>query len=168
MKNYLKSLILVALACFGLQAQTISSGPLTGATNNLISTTGVAISVLTLFDTSGAANLMVVYDNDVVTTTNITRPAYVSVTKYSTNQISSYTNIYGVVNSITNTILATLYTTNAAATSEANRVLTAVVPANGSLTFDAATYGVLGTTRGLVIKATAAGQYLTSFKSLPY
>jgi hypothetical protein len=168
MKNYLKSLILVALACFGLQAQTISSGALTAATNNLVSTTGVAINVLTLFDTSGSANPMIVYDNDVVTTTNITRPAYVSVTKYNTNVTSTFTNIYGVISTNTSAYLYTLYTTNAQATAEANRVLTVVVPASGSVTFDAATYGVLGTTRGLVIKSTGAGQYLTSFKSLPY
>lgn len=169
MKNFfLKSLLFVALS-LGIQAQTITSGGLTGATNNLVSTVGQSITYLTLTDTSGTNNLVIVYDNDVATTTNIVRPAYTAKSYYATNIVNSYTNPFGVTQSVTNSVLYPLETSVAATTNEANRIFVGTIPANGSLTFSAATYGgPLGTTRGVVIKAANAGNYLMQSKQLPY
>lgn len=168
MKFFSKILLSLVLA-FGLKAQTITSGTLTAATNNVLSTTGLSIAVLSLTDTSGVTNAIVVYDNDVATSTNIVRPAYISVALTPTVTIDTWTNLFGIVNSITNTVLVRSFTTNSATTNEANRVLTVYLSGNGTVSFNKATYGgPLGTTRGLVIRPVGAASYIMQSSPLPY
>ena len=154
-------LLALTAAAFG---QITSSGTVASGVN-LISSTPVQINSIQLFDTSGAANTITLYDNDSASSTNRVRQAYTITTQYSTNVVMSFTNFTGVVQSYTNTVLATVNTTVAAATNQARRVFTFTLPANGTVTFTP-TYPQ-GTTYGLQLKATGAGVYNANIQPLP-
>jgi uncharacterized protein YndB with AHSA1/START domain len=76
----------------------------------------------------------------------------------------SFTNFTGVVQSYTNTVLATINTTIPPATNQARRVFTFRLPASGTITFTP-TYPA-GTTFGLQISATGAGVYNANIQPL--
>ena len=152
------------LALAGLiVAEVISGSFASGIT--AISTNGVSIANIQLSDTSGAANTVVVYDNDSSTSTNRVYAAYTSTVQYTTNVVMSFTNFTGVAQSYTNTVLKVDNTTVAAATNQARRVFTFRLPANGTVTFTP-TYSQ-GTTFGLQLSATGAGGYNIDRQPLP-
>jgi hypothetical protein len=76
----------------------------------------------------------------------------------------SFTNFTGVVQSYTNTVLATVNTTIAASTNQARRVFTFRLPSNGTVTFTP-TYAA-GTTFGLQLNAVGAGAYNADIQPL--
>ena len=152
------------LALAGLiVAEVISGSFASGITS--ISTNGVSIANIQLSDTSGAANTVVVYDNDSASSTNRVYAAYTSTVQYTTNVVMSFTNFTGVAQSYTNTVLKVDNTTVAAATNQARRVFTFRLPANGTVTFTP-TYSQ-GTTFGLQLSATGAGGYNIDRQPLP-
>ena len=152
------------LALAGLiVAEVISGSFASGIT--VVSTNGVSIANIQLSDTSGAANTVVVYDNDSSTSTNRVYAAYTSTVQYTTNVVMSFTNFTGVAQSYTNTVLKVDNTTVAAATNQARRVFTFRLPANGTVTFTP-TYSQ-GTTFGLQLSATGAGGYNIDRQPLP-
>ena len=152
------------LALAGLiVAEVISGSFASGITS--ISTNGVSISNIQLSDTSGAANTVVVYDNDSTTSTNRVYAAYTAVTQSTAPVVMTFTNFTGVVQSYTNTLLTTTNITVAAATNQARRVFTFRLPANGTMTFTP-TYSQ-GTTFGLQLSATGAGGYNVDRQPLP-
>jgi hypothetical protein len=159
------SAFIAALFAFAIMAigQSVSGSLTSGI--NLISTSGVRIKGLELFDTSGAANTVILYDNDSSSTTNRVRAAYQAVTQYSTNVVMTFTNFAGVVQSSTNNVLATVTSTVAATTNEARRVYQVVVPANSTVTIAPST--PLGTTYGFQIRSTGAALYNASYNTLP-
>ena len=162
----MKRILSLIIGLFALA--TITHAQVSGSfTNgvNLLSTTGVRLFQLHIFNTSGAANTFVLYDNDSATSTNRARPAYDLVTQYSTNVVMTFTNFAGVVQTSTNTVLARVTTTVAAATNEARRVYQVVVPASGDVLI--APSSPLGTTYGLSVWATSNALYNASFNTIP-
>jgi len=152
------------LALAGLiVAEVISGSFASGIT--VVSTTGVSISNIQLSDTSGAANTVVVYDNDSASSTNRIYLAYTAVTQTTAPVVMTFTNFTGVVQSYTNTVLTTTNTTVGISTNQARRVFTFRLPANGTLTFTP-NYAQ-GTTFGLQLSATGAGGYNIDRQPLP-
>jgi len=152
------------LALAGLiVAEVISGSFASGIT--VVSTTGVSLSNIQLSDTSGAANTVVVYDNDSASSTNRVYLAYTAVTQSTAPVVMTFTNFTGVVQSYTNTVLTTTNITVAQATNQARRVFTFRLPANGTVTFTP-TYSQ-GTTFGLQLSATGAGGYNIDRQPLP-
>jgi hypothetical protein len=162
MKNFVKYFA-TFLAMAGLLAAEVISGTFASGITSL-STNGVSISNIQLTDTSGAANTVVVYDNDSSTSTNRVYAAYTGVLQYTTNVVMSFTNFTGVAQSYTNTVLATLNTTVAASTNQARRVFTFRLPASGTVTFTP--IYPAGTTFGLQFSATGAGGYNANVQPL--
>jgi hypothetical protein len=157
---FITALFAMAIMAYG----QVISGSLTAGIN-LLSTTGVRIKGLELFDTSGSANTIILYDNDSASSTNRARPAYQAVTQYSTNVVMTFTNFAGVVQSSTNTVLATVTSTVAATTNEARRVYQVVVPGNSTVTIAPTT--PLGTTYGFQIRTVGTALYNASYNTLP-
>ena len=162
MKNFVKYFA-TFLAMAGLLAAEIVSGTFTSAILS-ISTNGVSIRNFQVVDTSAAANTVILYDNDSTTSTNRVYNAYTAVTQYTTNVVMSFTNFTGVVQSYTNTVLATVSTNIPAVTNQARRVFTFTLPASGTVTFTP--NSPQGTTFGLQLKAVGAGVYNADIQQL--
>lgn len=152
-------LLLSVAAAFGQTSGTLASGV------NLISSSGARIASFQVFDTSGANNIITLYDNDSASSTNRVRAAYTTTTVYSTNVVMSFTNFAGVVQTSTNTVLASVNSTVAASTNEARRVFRISVPANGTVTV--APTAPYGTTFGVQVFATGAAAYNLDSQPLP-
>ena len=160
MKNLFKYFVtFVAMA--GLLAAEVVSGTFSSGIT-VVSSVGQSVSNFSLTDTSGAANTVVLYDNDSATSTNRVYAAYTGVVQYTTNIVMSFTNFTGVAQSYTNTVLKTDNITVAAATNQARRVFTFRLPANGTVTFTPS-YAA-GVTFGLQLSATGAGAYNASIQ----
>jgi hypothetical protein len=162
MKNMFKYISLFLLATFSMFADVVSGTFASGIT--LLSTNSTSIRNIQLTDTSGAANTVVVYDNDSASSTNRVYLAYTSVVQYTTNVVMSFTNFTGVAQSYTNTVLKTDNISVGPATNQARRVFTFRLPANGTVTFTP-TYAA-GTTFGLQLSATGAGGYNADIQPL--
>lgn len=163
MKNLFKYFVTFVSATAMLFAEVISGTFSSGIT--VVRSTGQSVSNFSLTDTSGAANTVVLYDNDSATSTNRVYAAYTGVVQYTTNVVMSFTNFTGVAQSYTNTVLKTDNITVAASTNQARRVFTFRVPANGTVTFTP-TYPA-GVTYGLQLSATGAGAYNADIQPLP-
>jgi hypothetical protein len=158
-KYFVSFMAMAALVFAEVVSGTFSSGI------TVVSTTGVSINNIQLTDTSGAANTVVVYDNDSASSTNRVFAGYTGAVQYTTNVVMSFTNFTGVAQSYTNTVLKVDNITVAAATNQARRVFTFRLPANGTVTFTP-TYPA-GTTFGLQLSATGAGGYNIDRQPLP-
>ena len=163
MKQFLKYFVSFMAMAALVFAEVVSGTFSSGIT--VVSTTGVSINNIQLTDTSGAANTVVVYDNDSASSTNRVFAAYTGAVQYTTNVVMSFTNFTGVAQSYTNTVLKVDNITVAAATNQARRVFTFRLPANGTVTFTP-TYSA-GTTFGLQLNATGAGGYNIDRQPLP-
>jgi hypothetical protein len=162
MKNFVKYFA-TFLAMAGLIAAEVVSGTFTSAILSL-STNGVSIRNFQVVDTSGAANTVILYDNESTTSTNRVYAAYTAVTQTTAPVVMTFTNFTGVVQSYTNTVLTTTNITVAAATNQARRVFTFTLPANGTVTFTPTS--PQGTTFGLQLKAVGAGVYNADIQPL--
>lgn len=160
MFRYLAASLLLSLTAFG---ETFTD-TFTSSVKS-ISTTPVSISSVQLYDTSGAANIVILYDNNSTTLTNRVYAAYTGVTQYTTNVVQSFTDFTGVAVLRTNTLLATVNVAVAAATNQARRVWTVTIPANGFVTLSPTT--PQGTTFGLNLKAVGTGSYNIDLNPLP-
>jgi len=163
MKQFLKYFVSFMAMAALVFAEVVSGTFSSGIT--VVSTTGVSINNIQLTDTSGAANTVVVYDNDSASSTNRVFAAYTGAVQYTTNVVMSFTNFTGVAQSYTNTVLKVDNITVAGATNQARRVFTFRLPANGTVTFTP-TYPA-GTTFGLQLSATGAGGYNIDRQPLP-
>jgi hypothetical protein len=162
MKNFVKYFA-TFLAMAGLIAAEVISGTFASGIT-LLSTNGVSISNIQLTDTSGAANTVVVYDNDSASSTNRIYAAYTAVTQSTAPVVMTFTNFTGVVQSYTNTVLTTTNVTVGISTNQARRVFTFRLPASGTITFTPI-YSQ-GTTFGLQFSATGAGGYNANIQPL--
>jgi hypothetical protein len=163
MKNFVKYFA-TFLAMAGLIAAEVVSGTFTSAILSL-STNGVSIRNFQVVDTSGAANTVILYDNESTTSTNRVYAAYTAVTQTTAPVVMTFTNFTGVVQSYTNTVLTTTNVTIAAATNQARRVFTFTLPASGTVTFTPTS--PQGTTFGLQLKAVGNGVYNADIQPLP-
>ena len=160
MKNFVKYFA-TFLAMAGLLAAEVISGTFASGITSL-STNGVSISNIQLTDTSGAANTVVVHDNDSSTSTNRVYASYTATTQSTAPVVMTFTNFTGVVQSYTNIVLTTTNTVIPAATNQARRVFTFRVPASGTVTFTP-NYAA-GVTFGLQLSATGTGAYNASIQ----
>jgi hypothetical protein len=128
----------------------------------VVASAGQSVSNFSITDTSGAANTVVLYDNDSASSTNRIYQAYTGVVQYTTNVVMSFTNFTGVAQSYTNTVLKTDNVTVGISTNQARRVFTFRVPASGTVTFTP-NYAA-GVTFGLQLSATGAGAYNASIQ----
>ncbi len=145
-------------------AQTSASANLSAGLN-LVSSLPGQIVRLQLTDTSGSANTFIVYDSDSTSTTNRVKPAYFARTFYNTNEVVTVTNALGRVETLTNTVRASVTATVAASTNEMKRVYTVTVPANSTTVLEPT--GTVGYTFGYVIKALGTGSYNTDYIPIP-
>jgi len=160
----MKYFFVLFLALFALTstavAQTMASANL-AVTNNVISSDPGQLVYLQLTDTSGAANTFIVYDSDSSSTTNRVKPSFQRRTFYTTNEVSSVTNALGRIESITNTVRASVVTTVASATLEMKRLYTVTVPANSTVVWEPTRSA--GYTFGFVIRALGTGSYNATY-----
>lgn len=165
MKRYL-NFILLLLFPLAASAQVWSSGTLSAGVTR-ISDTPVTFNYIQLSDTSGAVNVVTLYDNDSASVTNRVIPAVTNARlTYTTNIVTSFTNRAGVVQTATNSVLFTTTQTIAATTNEARRLYRITLPANGSAVFEPEGLG-LGTSFGLNVLSTGAGTYNVRLLNIP-
>lgn len=157
MTNLLNKLVIAVFAfCFiqATQASTVITNITANGTYRLLSS-GANISNLKFYSTSPATLLF--YDE-----TTMTAPYYGTnkvVASYVSASSSVVTNVQGPIiggtgytNYITNIVLSTSYTTNAAATNEASKVYSVYLPASTYLNVDTD----LTLSKGLVVYALPA------------
>jgi len=164
MKRFITSLGLSLLAAFAVIAQTSVAGTLAGGLNAVV-TGANNLDQITLLDTSGTNQLVILYDTTGSTTTNRVYGAYTNRVQYSTNSITSFTDQAGVATLQTNAIYAYINVTVPAATNEARRVYQAYLPANGTLVINPP--GPVGFNYGIQIKTVGTALYNLTYKQLP-
>lgn len=128
--SIIAALLLCALPLMGAQVSSSISG---ASTNSLLSE-GVAITKVTLANSSGAAATVHFVDAP-STDLTYTVGAYTNVTIAVSNIVSTYTSITGF--SVTNTNTLVTHTTNvtAASTNNYRSLLTLVVPDGQTVTY---------------------------------
>lgn len=164
MKRFLTSLGLSLLAAFAVFAQTSTSGTLAAGLNAVV-TGANNLDQITLLDTSGANQLVILYDTTGSTTTNRTYGQYTNRVQSATTIITSFTDQAGVATLQTNAGYAYVNNTIAAATVEARRVFQGYIPANGTLVINPP--GPAGFNYGIQIKTVGAALYNLTYKPLP-
>lgn len=162
MKKFFAVLFTTWFAATSLFAQVTVSGPISAATTTQIFTGPGSILAAQVFDTSAAANAMVMYDLGSTSSTNLVRPSYTAGIQYLTNRVTSYTTPLGTTVNITNQVLFNGTTTVAATTNEANRVFYSIIPASGSFVASDATLPA-GVSRGLVVRTVGAATYSVTY-----
>jgi len=162
--KYFLSLIALFGMLFSASAQSWTSGSLSAGVN-LLSASGYSLQTLQLVDTSGAANVITVYDNDSASLTNRVVAAYTGRLSYTTNEVLSFTDLQGVARTVTNTTLKVVNLTVSAATNEARRVWRYTIPADGTVTFSPTR--PQGTTFGLQVLADGTATYNLYGRTLP-
>ena len=164
MKRFLTTLGLSLLAAFAVIAQTSTAGTLAAGLNAVV-TGAYNLDQITLLDTSGTNQLVILYDTTGSTTTNRVYGAYTNRVQYPTTIVTSFTDQAGVATLQTNAIYAYTNVTVAAATNEARRVFQGYVPANGTLVINPP--GPVGFNYGLQIKTVGTALYNLTYKQLP-
>lgn len=168
MKTTLKLLISLGLAVAfsaAASAQTVFlSGVTTAATVKQAATNGVALLTLSVTDTSGTNQFVYIHDNSAATTNRV-RPSYTAMLSYPTNQVVAYTNIAGVVTSVTNAIQYTATTTISAVTNSSRIVNVIQLPASGTVTWLPTT--PQGFTYGVQLQSLYPTAYQLNYVPLP-
>lgn len=117
MKTLFRRMTLMSLlfvSVLSLKAATISTNLSTGL--NLLLLGAGQVGQLSLYTTNGPGATVYLIDsptNQISTTNNGTS---VSVSRYNTNVVTTYTNFFGNIENWTNTTTVTLYTTNSVVT----------------------------------------------------
>lgn len=152
MKNLFTKIVIAVFAfCFmnAVQASTLITNITANGTYRLFSS-GTTITGFKFYSTSPATLLF--YDETTMTApyygTNQVLASYVSASStIATNVTGPYVGPSGYTNYMTNIVLSTSYTTNAAATNQAAKVYSVYIPASTYLNVEA---DIL-TTKGLVV-----------------
>ena len=168
MKRTIVFLLGFALTATAALGQILTAGVTAATTAKQVVTNGAAVLSFSVTDTSGALNYVYMRDNDntaLASGTNRALPSYTVVVSYPTNRITTYTNIAGVVYSVTNTVQYTAQTTQATNLVAARLMNLFVVPASGTVTWYPDS--PQGATYGIQLYSLAATAYKLEYLSLP-
>lgn len=149
--------LLFASAVFAQNAWL--SGTAAANTNTVVDAGFGQLASLTIADTSGSANTIIIYDTDSATSTNRTLPAYTGRVQSLVTNTTTWIDSVGRTNSRSVVRLTNAVTTFAAVTNQANILYRVTVPANSTLVLEPPS--PLGYTYGLTIRPTGAAQYTT-------
>lgn len=152
---------------FGItaNAQTFGSGTLTNGVN-LIRSGGTALLSMQLINGTANAQMVLLFDNNSATSTNIVRPEYMTSASTLATNTSVFTNIFGQLQTNSFKYLSQTITTNAAVTNAANVVYQVLVPANGTVSILPSQ--AIGVSRGLnALNGTNTITYTYSYFPLP-
>lgn len=138
MKKFILIGLIAVAATFGVKAESISTNVLGGSFINLLPVKGAYAKVnqVILTATTATNATVVFYDNYTNLTYRIQQP-YTNTVSYATNIVTSWTNYFGVVNTMTN--LALVDNTNnvvGLSTNTIPAVMTLSTAASTSTTFD--------------------------------
>lgn len=163
LKNFLGLVVVFAFTQIA-SAQLLLTASLTNGVN-LLRSGATALNEIQITDTGGAANTISIYDNSSASSTNTVKPAYVSYAYGRGTNVTTFTNLAGVIQTNNFVYLARTATTNAAITNVARLLYRTVVPANGTVTLipdNAYTFGL-----GLQIVASSNAIVNASYEPLP-
>lgn len=149
MKQFIIWLFALFAVAFPASAQWRSGTAAAGTT--VLDVGSGQLALLTLNDTSGSLNSVILYDSG-TTATNRVVPGFSGTQTYMTNIVSTWTNSLGVAASRTNSRLITVPFTVATVTNEATRLYSIAIPANGSITINPPSS--FGYTYGLLLRNT--------------
>lgn len=139
MKTFFNKSLIAAIgllvSAFGVFGQATASGTLTNGVN-LLNANPVALLSLQLLNANATPNTVILYDNDSATSTNSVKPAYITATLGKATNTTVITNALGNLQTNNFVYLTKTYTTNSAATNEANKLYAVIVPAGSSVTIE--------------------------------
>lgn len=161
-----KLFLIIGLAVSLLAAQAAQVTVVTAAnvrTNNLI-TTGGALSALTVLNTNAATVLTLAFFDSSNTNQTYIVTAHTNRIGYLTNIVTSWTDINGVANVMTNNAMAYIDSTVASNTYTLPKPLMLVVPANTTYTYTPATPLFFG--RGILMTNDASCTVTATYSSV--
>ena len=133
----MKKFISIIVATFALLSSAMAIDQVNVIASNTptaILTQPVLVTQVSVANATGVTATVALYDAP-STTLTYTRAAFSVPVSYTTNMVTTYTNINGVSTSVTNAALYTLTTSVAAATNSYRAVTTLSIPANTTLTW---------------------------------
>lgn len=159
MKKLLISLVSILLASVGLNAGVIATNLTTGTNALYLSTGGYVVSSISVV-TGDTNTIFRVYD---YASTNLTytNAAYTNMTRYTTNVVQTYTNVNGVTNSFTNTMMYVDVTVTAATTNTYSPIITYAAASGTVTTFT----DKLVLAKGLVISNDCPATVIVTYSS---
>jgi len=158
--------ILLAVSLFAglaVSAQSTFTNITTTAGVNSVFTSRVSINQLNFVDTSGANNLVIVYDGN--NSTNVITPAFTNYVFSTVTFTNTYTDSNGYTNNYIYTLGTNTPTVIAASTNEARRVWVGQVPPNGQFLWTP--NRPINLVNGLTLRTTGAGLGIVSFQQNP-
>lgn len=162
MKKFMNSLIvtlLLLLTTLRVSAIDVVTSLATNDTQSVASS-GIYIASVTIQNATGVTDTVRLIDAP-STSLTYTRGSFTVPTSYTTNYVSTYTNINGVVTSVTNSALFTLNTTVAATTNSYRTINLFTVPANTTVTWTPVNGAY--TVYGLLVTNNAVSTMTTSY-----
>ena len=137
----MKKLLIVAsalLVALNVVAETKTLFVTTSGYSNVLSG---PVKITQFVLTSSATNYATLRFYDAPGNSTIyTNPATIDVQTYATNLITTYTNFFGVTNSITNLVIVDIARTNVATTNTYDVRMVATVPTNTTQVIDGVNY----------------------------
>ena len=141
MKKYF--LIAALLAATTAQAAQLTTVITANATSNLLAAAtfrgSARVTDILISTPAATASALKFIDSPTVTNTYVS-PAYTGITTYATNVITTYTNFFGVVNSVTNVQLVDVSTSVSASTNNYPIRFQANVGTNTSVLYSGVDY----------------------------
>lgn len=140
------SLVIGLSVAFGQTFPTQANFTTVNGVNRLVNGT-VSVLGATFVDTSGTNRIVILYDNNSTTSTNIIYPSYTNYLQSVVSFTNVYTDSVGVAQTNIYNLLTNTPTFVASVTNEAPRIAVFPLPANG--TFNFAPIRGIGVTRGV-------------------
>lgn len=156
-KLFSLSLALLLLTLQNVFGVTVVSSLVTNGTASIVGD-GVYIASVQVANATGVTAYVSLFDAP-STSLTYTRAAFTYPSSYTTNIVTTYTNINGVSTSVTNSAVYTYTATAAAATNSYRLINTITVPANSTVTWTPVNgyytvYGILATNNAVTTATT--------------
>lgn len=137
-KNVLIGLLLIAAV--SVKASTVALTVASGVMTNIIPNFGSAKITQIIAATTGTNTATINLYDTFTNTTVYTNVAYSNILSYGTNYVSTWTNYYGVTNSVTNISLYDVTNSVAATTNSWPLRIAGAIPSNSVVRFDNVNY----------------------------